>query len=94
MNWDGSAARVGNLVHLTFCKEVNHKDLRASELMRDKAKTRDCNQGETMLGVINGWISTVLHTVCEILLSLTVHSPQSIVGSVAGNGQKTWENTE
>lgn len=31
MNWDCSAARVGNLVHLTFCKEVNHKDLGAHE---------------------------------------------------------------
>lgn len=55
--------------------------------MRDKAKTRDCNQGGTMPGVINGWISTVL-------LSLIVHSQQSIVGSVAGDGQKTWENSE
>lgn len=62
--------------------------------MRDKAKTRDCNQGGTMLGVINGWISTVLHNVSELLLSLTVHSQQSIVGSVAGDGQKTWENSE
>lgn len=42
--------------------------------------------GGTMLGVITGWISAVPHKVCEILLSLTVHSPQSLIRSVLATG--------
>ena len=77
-------------------KRANHSDLWALELVRDKDRTCDCNQGGTMLSVITGWISAAPHNVCEILLSVTVRTPRSLIRSVRamdrGGGETSFQS--